>query len=120
MKREVKAEQLKNIPLSLIKPSPKQMRKDFDRESLKRLAQSVRERGLLQPITVRKKNGFYEIIHGERRYRAFKLLCKKVIPAFVKRASGKDMLIDGLIENILREDLRPIEKSKGFWNYLKL
>ena len=119
MRREVKPEQLKNIPLDSIRPSPKQVRKDFDRDKLKRLARSIRERGLLQPITVRKKGEIYEIVHGERRYRAFKLICRKTIPAFVRKTTGKDMLIDGLIENILREDLKPIEKSKGLLELFK-
>lgn len=110
----------KEIELSKIKPSSKQMRKTFDNDYLKRLAQSIRSRGLLQPITVRElKNGTYEIVHGECRFRAFKKLCRKTIPCFIKVANENDLLIDGLIENLVRKDLEVIDRSKGLCELIK-
>ena len=108
-----------SIILSKIKPNPNQPRKNFEDKSLKQLAQSIKEKGLISPITVRKLDNKYIIVAGERRFRAHKLLKKKRILAYIIDAnSNKDIMYMALIENIQREDLNPIEEAKGY-KYLK-
>lgn len=104
-----------SILLSKIKTNPNQPRKIFEDKSLKQLAQSIDEKGLISPITVKKVENNYVIVAGERRYRAHKLLNKKRILAYVIDAStSKDVMYMALIENIQREDLNPIEEAKGY------
>tara|TARA_S200000501_G_C20870338_1_gene763952 strand:- start:2282 stop:3115 length:834 start_codon:yes stop_codon:yes gene_type:complete len=104
-----------SILISKIKPNPNQPRKSFENKSLKQLAQSIEEKGLISPITVKQIENKYIIVAGERRYRAHKLLNKKRILAYVIDAkSNKDIMYMALIENIQREDLNPIEEAKGF------
>ena len=104
-----------SIPISKIKPNPNQPRKNFEDKSLKQLAQSIEEKGLISPITVKQVDSKYIIVAGERRYRAHKLLNKKKILAYVIDAeSNKDIMYMALIENIQREDLNPIEEAKGY------
>jgi ParB family chromosome partitioning protein len=101
--------------MSKIKPNPNQPRKNFEDKSLKQLAQSIEEKGLISPITVKQVDSKYIIVAGERRYRAHKLLNKKKILAYVIDAeSNKDIMYMALIENIQREDLNPIEEAKGY------
>lgn len=104
-----------SILISKIKPNPNQPRKSFKDKSLKQLAQSIKEKGLITPITVKQDDNKYVIVAGERRYRAHKLLKKKRILAYVIDAeSNKDIMYMALIENIQREDLNPIEEAKGY------
>ena len=104
-----------SIFMSKIKPNPNQPRKNFEDKSLKQLAQSIEEKGLISPITVKQVDSKYIIVAGERRYRAHKLLNKKRILAYVIDAeSNKDIMYMALIENIQREDLNPIEEAKGY------
>ena len=104
-----------SILISKIKPNPNQPRKNFEDKSLKQLAQSIEEKGLISPITVKKVNSKYIIVAGERRFRAHKLLNKKRILAYVIDAdASKDIMYMALIENIQREDLNPIEEAKGY------
>ena len=110
-----------SILLSKIKPNPNQPRKNFEDKSLKQLAQSIDEKGLISPITVKKVDNKYTIVAGERRYRAHKLLNKKRILAYVIDAdTPKDVMYMALIENIQREDLNPIEEAKGYKYLLSL
>ncbi|MBQ7792442.1 MAG: ParB/RepB/Spo0J family partition protein, partial [Clostridia bacterium] len=98
-----------------IEPNPKQPRKNFDQEALRTLADSISEVGVLSPILVREKeNGLYEIIAGERRWRASKLAGKKKIPAIVKNYETKEVMEIALIENLQREDLNPLEEALGY------
>ncbi len=98
-----------------IEPNPKQPRKNFDQEALRTLADSISEVGVLSPILVREKeNGLYEIIAGERRWRASKLAGKKKIPAIVKNYETKEVMEIALIENLQREDLNPLEEAMGY------
>lgn len=98
-----------------IEPNPKQPRKNFDQEALRTLADSICEVGVLSPILVRQKeNGLYEIIAGERRWRASKLAGKKKIPAIVKDYETKEVMEIALIENLQREDLNPFEEAMGY------
>ena len=104
-----------SILLSKITPNPNQPRKNFDDKSLKQLAQSIDEKGLISPITVKKVKNKYIIVAGERRYRAHKLLNKKRILAYIMDAdTTRDIMYMALIENIQREDLNPIEEAKGY------
>tara|TARA_B100000214_G_scaffold28070_1_gene18307 strand:+ start:1108 stop:1938 length:831 start_codon:yes stop_codon:yes gene_type:complete len=114
-KKQIEDFSQSSILLSKIKPNPNQPRKNFDDKALKQLAQSIEEKGLISPITVRKSNSKYIIVAGERRYRAHKLLNKKRILAYVIDAdTNKDTMYMALIENIQREDLNPIEEAKGY------
>jgi len=109
----------KNILISRITPNPNQPRKVFDEKLLKQLAQSIDEKGLITPITVKASNNKYIIVAGERRFRAHQLLKRKRILAYIIDAdSNKDIMYMALIENIQREDLNAIEQAKGY-KYLK-
>lgn len=108
-------QETRDIPLNQIVSNRYQPRLDFNTEAIRELADSIRENGLIQPITVR-RNGFhqYEIIAGERRYRAVSLLEHKSIPAIVMQVSDAQMAEMALVENIQREDLSAIEEAKAF------
>jgi len=98
-----------------LKPSPYQPRREFDFEKLQELADSIREHGVLQPIVVRKGVGrWYEIIAGERRFRAAKQLGMETIPALVRDISDRQAMEIALIENLQREDLSPIEVAEAY------
>lgn len=98
-----------------VEPNPEQPRKQFDESALKSLADSIMEVGVLSPILVRKKNnGLYEIIAGERRWRASKLAGKKKIPAIVRNYENIEVMEIALIENLQREDLNPYEEAVGY------
>lgn len=111
---EAKSAGLVNLPISSIKPNRLQPRSEFDEESLTELTASIAEKGILSPINVRKVAGGYELIAGERRYRAALKLNLAVIPAIIKEVSDEESLELALIENLQRDDLNPIEKAKGF------
>ena len=103
------ATELSYIPLDKIKPNPEQPRKEFDKQALEELTQSVRENGVIVPITVMKENGEYILIAGERRYRAAKSAGLSEIPAYIRIATKKEVMEMALVENIQREDLNAIE-----------
>ena len=106
---------LKEIEVSLIKPGPEQPRKDFDKKGLQELAQSIKEKGVLQPVIVRKaEGGGYYLIAGERRWRAAKEAGLKKIPAIIKDADSSTALELALVENIQRDDLNPLEMAEAF------
>ena len=103
------------IPVDLIEPNPFQPRKSFDSEALEELAESIRTFGLIQPLTVRaKSNGKYQIISGERRYRAARLAGLEMVPAYIRDASDQGMLEMAIVENIQRENLDPIEVAMSY------
>ena len=102
------------VDVNLLFPSPFQPRKDFDEEALNALVESVKEKGVLQPLLVRKKNGRFEIIAGERRWRASKLAGLQTVPVIVKDMDDKEVLEVALVENLLRENLSAIEEAEGF------
>ena len=103
------------IPVDLIEPNPFQPRMTFDQEALDELAESIRTLGLIQPITVRRKtDGGYQIISGERRFRASRLTGMTMIPAYIRDANDQGMLEMALVENIQREDLDPIEVALSY------
>lgn len=109
-----KGEKIMLLSLSQIRPSPLQPRKEFDSQSLEELTQSIREKGVIQPVLVRRRGDYYELIAGERRLRAANLLNLKEIPAIIKEAEDRDSLELSLIENIQRENLNPIEEARAY------
>ncbi len=107
------------IAVHLIEPSPYQARREIAPEHLNELAESIRSEGLLQPIVVRKTGEKYQLIAGERRWRAFQLLKIKAIPARVVEASNASSAALGLIENLQREGLNPIEEAHGYASLIR-
>ncbi|MBQ6286817.1 MAG: ParB/RepB/Spo0J family partition protein [Bacteroidales bacterium] len=103
------------IPVGLIDPNPYQPRMAFDSDSLEELAESIRTFGLIQPISVRKQpDGRYQIISGERRFRACRLAGMDVIPAYIRATDNQGMLEMAIVENIQRQDLDPIEVAMSY------
>lgn len=108
------AETVKNIKLIEIEPNVEQARKKFNEESLNDLAQSIKTYGIIQPIIVERKNDFYRIIAGERRWRAAKIAGLNEIPCIIRNEDEQRTKEISLIENIQRENLNPIEKALGY------
>ncbi len=105
-------DELRNLPVELISPNPRQPRRRFDEEALQALAGSLGERGVLQPVLVRpKRGGTYELVAGERRWRAARIAGLETIPALVRDREDAVALELALIENMAREDLSPIEEA---------
>ena len=104
-----------SLPISEVQPGLKQPRKRFDEESLADLADSIRTHGIIQPLTVRRlSSGYYQIIAGERRWRAAKMAGLREVPAVIIEADDRAVMELGLIENLQREDLNPIEEAAGY------
>ncbi len=103
------------LPISQVEPGLNQPRKRFNEDTLADLADSIREHGIIQPLTVRRlSSGYYQIIAGERRWRAAKLAGLTEVPAVIIEADDKKVMELGLIENLQREDLNPIEEAEGY------
>ena len=111
---EASNEKKRMLKVSDIEPNRDQPRRHFDEEALQELADSVRQYGVLSPILVQKKGDYYEIIAGERRWRAAKLAGLKEVPVIVGEYSDREIVEISLIENIQREDLNPIEEAQAF------
>lgn len=107
------------IAVTLIVPSPYQARREISPDQLSELAESIRSEGLLQPVVVRKKGDKFELIAGERRWRAFQLLKIKTIPARLVDASNASSAALGLIENLQREGLNPLEEAYGYASLIR-
>ena len=107
-----------DLPIEAIVPNPQQPRKDFDDKSLRDLSASMSQSGVLQPVVVRRLGNGYQLIVGERRWRAAKLAGLTRIPAVVREASDAQSLELALVENLLREDLNPIEEAEGYQRLL--
>ena len=108
-------EKFEMISITDIQKNPYQPRKEFDREKLKELALSIKENGLIQPIIVRQSPVIgYEILAGERRYRASILAGLTSIPAIVKQLSDQEMMVQSIIENLQRENLNPVEEARAY------
>jgi ParB family chromosome partitioning protein len=105
---------IEQLPLDKIYTSPHQMRKEFDPMSLRDLARSMKEEGLIQPVTVRKMGEAFELVVGERRLRAAQILGWKAIEARIIEITDEDAAVKGLIENLQRADLTPVEEARGF------
>ena len=105
----------KLLPLHKVEPNPDQPRRDFDEEELQALADSIATHGLVQPLTVRElPNGYYQIVAGERRWRASRLAGLSEVPAVVIEADDRKTMELALIENLQRQDLNPVEEAMGY------
>ena len=103
------------LPISQIESYQNQPRKNFNQEKLEELAESIRQHGVIQPLTVRKlASGYYQIIAGERRWRAARMAGLDEVPAVVIEADDQKAMELAMIENLQREDLNPIEEAEGF------
>ena len=114
---EISAEKspYKLLPIYKVEPNPGQPRQDFDEEELQALADSIAEHGIIQPLTVRETaGGYYQIIAGERRWRAARMAELKEVPAVVIEADDKKTMELALIENLQRQDLNPVEEALGY------
>ena len=107
------------VKLALIEPNKDQPRKDFNEEQLRELADSIKRYGVLQPLLVQKKGNFYEIIAGERRWRAAKMAGLKEIPVVLREYTKQEGMEIALIENVQREDLNPIEEALAYQQLVK-
>ena len=108
-------DQVTSLPLQKIEPNPLQPRKLFDEEELQTLSESIAQHGIIQPLTVRKgQNGFYQIIAGERRWRAARMAGLRTVPVVVIEADDRTVMELALVENLQRQDLNPMEEAMGF------
>jgi ParB family chromosome partitioning protein len=107
-------ERVLRVPLNRIRPSTLQPRKQFSEASLRELADSIREQGIVQPLVVRERDGFFELIAGERRWRAAQLLNLPEVPVITREADDRSVLELALIENLQRENLNAIEEAHGY------
>ena len=108
------------IPINKIEPNQSQPRKNFNEDSLQELADSIKQHGLIEPLIVQKgKKGFYQIIAGERRWRAAKIANLKEVPVVIKDYTKQEVMEIALIENIQREDLNPIEEAEAYDSLIK-
>jgi ParB family chromosome partitioning protein len=107
--------QLTEVAVELIHPSPRQARRRFDQEATAGLAESIRAQGLVQPVVLRPRaGGGYEVIAGERRWRAAREAGVAALPAVVREADDRDALLLGLVENVAREQLSPVEEARAY------
>jgi len=104
----------RRVPVGRVRPCPFQPRKDFTEASIQELADSIREQGILQPLVVREREGFFELIAGERRWRAAQKAGLAEVPVVVREADDRTVLELALVENLQRENLNPIEEAQGF------
>ncbi|MCX2829007.1 MULTISPECIES: ParB/RepB/Spo0J family partition protein [Bacillus] len=107
-------EKIQEIALTELRPNPYQPRKNFQKEAIQELAASIKEHGILQPLIVRKSIKGYEIVAGERRYRAAKEACLEKVPAVVRELNEQQMMEFALLENLQREDLNPMEEALAY------
>ena len=107
-------ERVQRVPLHRVQPSSLQPRKDFSADSLRELADSIREQGIVQPLIVRERNGVFELIAGERRWRAAQLLQLAEVPIITREADDRTVLELALIENLQRENLNAVEEAQGY------
>jgi len=126
-KTEAKNENVKNdkviegvlVNINKVEPNREQPRKNFDEDALLELSESIKQFGVLQPLLVQDRKGYYEIIAGERRWRAAKLAGLKEVPVIIKNLSNQEVVEISLIENIQRENLNPIEEAMAFKRLLE-
>ncbi|MGB9602181.1 MAG: ParB/RepB/Spo0J family partition protein [Verrucomicrobiia bacterium] len=116
--KAIKSEEVLRVPIHKLKPSSLQPRKDFSNEAITELAESIKQKGILQPLIVRPVADHYEIIAGERRYRAAQLAGLTEAPVVIKEVDDRAALEMSLIENLQRENLNPIEEAEGYANLI--
>jgi ParB family chromosome partitioning protein len=107
--------ELTELPVAQIHPNPRQPRRHFEAEAVSRLAESIRSQGLIQPVVVRPREaGGYELIAGERRWRAAREAGVSAVPAVVREAGDRESLLLAVVENVAREDLNPVEEARAY------
>lgn len=106
------------LPLQKVEPNPNQPRKQFDEEQLQALADSIAEHGLLQPLAVRDMGGYYQIIAGERRWRACRMAGIDEVPVVILEADEKKVMELAMVENLQRQDLNPMEEAEGYYTLI--
>lgn len=114
LKGEVQPKAETTVDINLVEPNREQPRRSFDEDSLQELSDSIRIHGIIQPLVVQKRDDYYEIIAGERRWRAAKIAGLKEIPVVIRDYSDREIMEISLIENIQREDLNPIEEASAY------
>lgn len=107
------------LPINEVEPNKNQPRKAFDKEALEELADSISQHGIVQPLVVTKQDNYYEIIAGERRWRAAKIAGLSEVPVVIKEYSPQEVMEVALIENIQREDLNPVEEARAYQNLIE-
>lgn len=107
------------LDINIVEPNKEQPRKNFNEDSLLELSDSIKQHGIVQPLVVSKKDDYYEIIAGERRWRAAKLAGLKEVPVVIKDYTPQEIMEVALIENIQREDLNPVEEAKAYQRLIK-
>ena len=107
------------LPLQKVEPNPNQPRKQFDEEQLQALADSIAEHGLLQPLAVRDMGGYYQIIAGERRWRACRMAGVDEVPVVIIEADEKKVMELAMVENLQRQDLNPMEEAEGYYTLIR-
>ena len=112
--KEVIKEAVQTLPINKVEPNRDQPRKNFNQDKLEELADSISKHGIVQPLIVKKRRNYYEIVAGERRWRAAKSLGLKEVPVVIKDYSDKEIMEIALIENLQREDLNPIEEALAY------
>jgi len=117
MEREI---EVRMIPVDKIRPNPFQPRESFPKEEIRELANTIKEVGVLQPISVRKKGNTYQIISGERRWRAAQFAGLKRLPTIIKDVTDSQLMMESLIENVHRKDLEPLERARGLAEVYRL
>lgn len=115
----VAGEKVEKIQVRDIKPNPYQPRKEFKKEALEELAESIKEHGVLQPVVVRKQGKGYELVVGERRFRAAKMALQKEIPAIIREFDQQQMMELAILENLQREDLTALEEAEAYQNLME-
>ena len=123
MKKEQKSEFLSSrvryVPINDIRPNPQQPRRRFDSESLQELAASIAAYGILQPLTVRQQGAVYELVAGERRWRAARIAGLRQVPCLLARVDEEDAALLALIENLQRRDLDYMEEAEAIARLLR-
>lgn len=117
--KEEKGGQEAMVKITMVEPNRKQPRKNFDEDALQELSDSIRQFGLIQPILVQDRKDHYEIIAGERRWRAAKMAGLKEVPVIIRNYTEREIMEISLIENIQREDLNPIEEAQAYKRLLE-
>ncbi len=118
---EIDLSSLSEVPVSVLKPNPQQPRRDFDETALRELADSIRQKGVLQPVLAEPSpEGGYLIVAGERRVRAARIAGLEKVPALVRHFTQEEKLEIALIENVQREDLNPIEEALAYRNLMEI
>ncbi len=107
------------LSINEVEPNKKQPRTSFNEDALQELCESIKKHGIVQPLVVTKRDGYYEIIAGERRWRAARMAGLKKVPVVIKDYSPQEIMEVALIENIQREDLNPVEEAKAYQNLIK-